>query len=170
MSVSPKYRSNFSVTDILSPLDETAAVALHQRPLKPYSTSDDVDSPSSGEQQEQQQQANADSYLLLNSVAQHATDNNNKSMSVPVSTPFHQLGMHGSHPASSTPHSGGSHTPAASSAFSTAGSQYVNGATELSSAYGVSTDVRAPTAPWYSTSTADPRFATDYTLSTGKVL
>lgn len=87
------------------------------------------------------------------------------------------------HPSSApTPHSGGG-TPGATtsgstSAFSSAaaaaaaaGSQYaVNGATtELSSAYGVSAgDVRAhPPAPWYTTSTSDPRFASDYTLSTG---
>lgn len=169
MSVSPKYRTNFSVTDILSPLDETASLPP-PRPLKPYSIGED--SPSC----DPHQQANgsgADSYLLLNSIG-NLTDgsNNNKSMSVPVSTPFgvHQLGMHSSHPPP-PPHSGGGHIPATSSAFSTtASSQYVNGATELSaSAYGVSADVRASTAPWYSTSGGDPRFATDYTLSTGKI-
>lgn len=180
MSVSPKYRTNFSVTDILSPLDETALPPT--RSLKPYSIGED--SPSSDQhhhhqqqQHHQQQESNntqsaSDSYLLLNSISNSLTDgsNNNKSMSVPVSTPFgvHQLGMHPSHPPP-TPHSGGGHIPATSSAFSTtAGSQYVNGATELSaSAYGA--DVRASAAPWYSTSSGDPRFATDYTLSTGKI-
>lgn len=165
MSVSPKYRTNFSVTDILSPLDETAPLPP-PRPLKPYSIGED--SPNT-DPQHPNSSASDTSYLLLNSISNIAEGgNNNKPMSVPVSTPFgvHQLGMHPSHP---PPHSGG-HTTAASSAFSTtAGSQYVNGATELSaSAYGVSADVRAPTAPWYSTSSGDPRFATDYTLSTGK--
>lgn len=190
MSVSPKYRTNFSVTDILSPLDETALAP--SRSLKPYSIGDE-DSPAPDQHHHQQQQQHhhhhqqaqqqqqeinnsqspgTESYLLLNSIGNLADgSNNNKSMSVPVSTPFgvHQLGMHPSHPPP-TPHSGGGHIPATSSAFSTtAGSQYVNGATELSaSAYGVSADVRASAAPWYSTSSGDPRFATDYTLSTGR--
>lgn len=166
MSVSPKYRTNFSVTDILSPLDET--VALPPRPLKPYSIGEDT--PNSDLQQlHQPNSTGTESYLLLNSIT-NLTDstNNNKSMSVPVSTPFgvHQLGMHSSHPP--PPHSGGGHIPATTSAFTTtSGSQYTNGASEFSaSAYGVSGDVRAPTAPWYSTSSGDPRFATDYTLST----
>lgn len=181
MSVSPKYRTNFSVTDILSPLEETSLR------LKPY------DSPNSAENQ-----LNSDSsYLLLNSIISgteasgigtnnnhHQQQNKSTGMSVPVSTPFgmHQLGMH---PSAPTPHSGG--TPGgssgsaatSSSAFSSAaaaaaaaGSQYsINGsATELSTAYGVSAgDVRAhPPAPWYTSSTSDPRFASDYTLSTGK--
>ena len=69
---------------------------------------------------------------------------------------------HAAHHPSSHPHGG--HPSSGSSAF-TSGSQYVNGAAELSSAYG---DVRAPPGPWYSSSTSDPRFATDYsTLSTG---
>ena len=130
MSVSPKYRSNFSVNDILSPLEQHSTAA-------------------------------ESSYL---------SDNNIKSQSVmsavPVSTPFGvhvpQLGMSVAHHHPSHPHG---HS-AASSAFSS-GSQYVNGASELSSAYG---DVRAPPAPWYSSGTTDPRFASDYTLSTGKLI
>jgi hypothetical protein len=170
MSVSPKYRTNFSVTDILSPLDET--VALPPRPLKPYSIGEDSQN-SDLQQLQQPNGTGTESYLLLNSIS-NLTDgsNNNKSMSVPVSTPFgvHQLGMHSSHPPPPPPHSGGGHIPATTSVFTTtSGSQYTNGASEFSaSAYGVSGDVRAPTAPWYSTSSGDPRFATDYTLSTGK--
>ena len=192
MSVSPKYRSNFSVTDILSPLDETATVSLlHQAPLKPLKSYQGQVDPESASPDPSNQCGNGgnSSYLLLQSInditdanneQQTSSDNNNQllksssMMSVPVSTPFgvhhHQLGMHSSHP--STPHSGGHHTPSASSAFSSsaAAAQYVNGASELSaaSAYAMPGDVRTAPAPWYSTSTSDPRFATDYTLSTGK--
>ena len=203
MSVSPKYRSNFSVTDILSPLDETAAGLLQQAPLKPLKSYSENDHQSASPNQCGNGHS---SYLLLQSTTtssannssllvneingitdansqqqQPSSDNNNQlhkssqGMSVPVSTPFgvhhHQLGMHSSHP--STPHSGGHHTPSVSSAFSSsaaAAAQYVNGAGELSaaSAYAMPGDVRSAPAPWYSTSTTDPRFATDYTLSTGK--
>lgn len=204
MSVSPKYRSNFSVTDILSPLDETAASLLQQAPLKPLKSYSENDHQSASPNQ----CGNGNSsYLLLQSTTTpsannssllvndisgitdanshqqppNSSDNNNQlhkssqGMSVPVSTPFgvhhHQLGMHSSHP--STPHSGGHHTTSVSSAFSSsaaAAAQYVNGAGELSaaSAYAMPGDVRSAPAPWYSTSTSDPRFATDYTLSTGK--
>lgn len=139
MSLSPKYRTNFSVNDILSPLDET-----------------------------QLKSAAASEYLLHE--FRNSENNNSKSSgsamsAVPVSTPFGvhvpQLGMSVGHHHPSHPHG---HS-ASGSAFSS-GTQYVNGASELSSAYGVA-DVRAPPAPWYSSSTADPRFASDYTLSTG---
>ena len=142
MSVSPKYRTNFSVNDILSPLDET-----------------------------QLKSATSSEYLLHE--FRNSENNNSKSggsamSAVPVSTPFGvhvpQLGMSVGHHHPSHPHG---HS-ASGSAFSS-GSQYVNGASELSSAYGVA-DVRAPPAPWYSSSTADPRFASDYTLSTGNYL
>ena len=162
MSVSPKYRTNFSVTDILSPLDESVALQPSRH------------SPSNSDPQN-----NDSSYLLLNSIIA-GTDSSTKSshnMSVPVSTPFgvHQLGMHPPQPTSHGGQGGGTSLATGSSAFSSAaGSQYaVNGSTELSSvAYGVSAgDVRAhPPAPWYTSSASDPRFASDYTLSTGKSL
>lgn len=166
MSVSPKYRTNFSVTDILSPLDETTATTLQPGRQSPNS--------------DPNTNANDSSYLLLNSIITGTDSHISKStMSVPVSTPFgvHQLGMH---PPQPTPHGGGGQngsTPSVtgSSAFSSApGSvQYtVNGTAELTSAYGVSAgDVRAhPPAPWYTSSASDPRFASDYTLSTGRAL
>ena len=140
MSVSPKYRTNFSVNGILSPLDETQLL----------------------------KSATASEYLLhefRNSENNNSKFGGSAMSAVPVSTPFGvhvpQLGMSVGHHHPSHPHG---HS-ASGSAFSS-GSQYVNGASELSSAYGVA-DVRAPPAPWYSSSSADPRFASDYTLSTG---
>ena len=185
MSVSPKLqlaRSAFSVHDILSPLDDNsalprlkAAVAVCSSAPVPYVSSASASMSQSGDSPSAPDSHPSDSYLLLGSSASdpHSADSglvHNKQMSVPVSTPFGvhvpQLGMsvagHAAHHPSSHPHGG--HPSSGSSAF-TSGSQYVNGAAELSSAYG---DVRAPPGPWYSSSTSDPRFATDYsTLSTG---
>lgn len=78
----------------------------------------------------------------------------------------HHVKMSGS---VSTPWPHGVATSHSSAGGFSGGAQYVNGAADLTSAYGVAlTDSRPPHGAWYGTSSADPRFATDYsTLSTG---